>query len=449
MFLKYFSVLGALGICLFLVFFLLHHKDEKKVFNLQTDMLENQASQIDRLKSEMLEMNKDIMKIRKANLLERKKVEKALKEVESVQKRFLSVLRSFKTMKEKFESWKDVFEEEKHKERDREAKETKERLEGERLEGERLERERLERERLDDVSAIAAATLLATSVITEPPSSVGDFDFASWTGGNFKVKDVDVDSWKFVSSLGEDEVILDEYFVKESSALIEGFFVEVGASDGKTNSASLIFEKYLGWSGILVEGCPLKKENLVSNRPSHSVLKVLDAVCAADESHVNYSPECQIVASGIQVPCVPLTWITAKAHLPFVDFLNVRVDGNEFQVLSSINFSQLSIRVITLRIKGMKTHDLTQTQVLLEGNGFVSRGLCCGYSVEIWENKAFSRVLPETRESVFWSASGEAAKKHGRLRPCEKIPVLKAMEIQEANPEVLEYAKSFESKACA
>ena len=36
----------------------------------------------------------------------------------------------------------------------------------------------------------------------------------------------------------------------------DGFFVECGVLDGETRSNSLVFEKTLGWNGLIIEGDP-------------------------------------------------------------------------------------------------------------------------------------------------------------------------------------------------
>jgi len=50
--------------------------------------------------------------------------------------------------------------------------------------------------------------------------------------------------------------------------LYGGYFVDIGAHDGITNSNSYIFEKYFGWSGICVEPNPNLRsyQTLINNR---------------------------------------------------------------------------------------------------------------------------------------------------------------------------------------
>lgn len=57
---------------------------------------------------------------------------------------------------------------------------------------------------------------------------------------------------EFTSESGEDEFLFELFDGK-----LDGFFIEVGAHDGKTNSVSYPFEA-VGWNGLLVE--PLERE---------------------------------------------------------------------------------------------------------------------------------------------------------------------------------------------
>ena len=42
-----------------------------------------------------------------------------------------------------------------------------------------------------------------------------------------------------------------------SSIKRDGFFIECGALDGETRSNSLLFERFRGWTGLLVEADPV------------------------------------------------------------------------------------------------------------------------------------------------------------------------------------------------
>ena len=61
-----------------------------------------------------------------------------------------------------------------------------------------------------------------------------------------------------------------------------GFFIEAGAYDGEVYSNSLLFEKKLNWTGLLVEPNPDNFKSLLSkNRKSYSI-----ETCLSTKSHV-------------------------------------------------------------------------------------------------------------------------------------------------------------------
>ena len=57
-------------------------------------------------------------------------------------------------------------------------------------------------------------------------------------------------------------VALDVY-----SSMRNGYFVELGASDGLTYSNTVDLERHYGWRGLCIEGAPHKFAKLQANRP--------------------------------------------------------------------------------------------------------------------------------------------------------------------------------------
>ena len=52
----------------------------------------------------------------------------------------------------------------------------------------------------------------------------------------------------------------------------DGFFIECGALDGETRSNSLFFERFRGWTGLLIEADPVNYQQMVSkNRRAYMV----------------------------------------------------------------------------------------------------------------------------------------------------------------------------------
>ena len=55
----------------------------------------------------------------------------------------------------------------------------------------------------------------------------------------------------------------------------DGFFIEAGALDGEHLSNTLYMERFLNWTGILIEADPKSYDNLLKrNRKSVNTLKI-------------------------------------------------------------------------------------------------------------------------------------------------------------------------------
>ena len=68
---------------------------------------------------------------------------------------------------------------------------------------------------------------------------------------------------KSYSQIGQDLEVLKRYNNKR-----DGFFVEIGASDGIVFSNTYLLEKFFNWKGICVEPIPNRYESLCKNRPN-------------------------------------------------------------------------------------------------------------------------------------------------------------------------------------
>eukprot|EP00889_Picochlorum_renovo_P005493 jgi/Picre1/32523/NNA_007869.t1 len=78
---------------------------------------------------------------------------------------------------------------------------------------------------------------------------------------------------RFSKSQQGEDVFLWNYF----GDMCGGSYIELGAIDGVVLSNSFIFNKALGWSGILVEASPVNAANLMNNRPDDICVNA--AVC--------------------------------------------------------------------------------------------------------------------------------------------------------------------------
>lgn len=150
----------------------------------------------------------------------------------------------------------------------------------------------------------------------------------------------------------EDIALLTQYYSRPLRC--NGTFLEIGALDGIIYSDTLMFEKYLGWNGILIEA---QRDNIVSlrkNRPKAKVYGV--AVCEEGVGSVQFAGRGAIGGvlkemtkkhfdswilsnMSVPVPCKPLSWILRDANVHQIDFFILDVEGAEYNVLRTMNWS--------------------------------------------------------------------------------------------------------------
>ncbi len=140
-----------------------------------------------------------------------------------------------------------------------------------------------------------------------------------------------------------------------------GFFVELGAYDGITQSNSVLLEA-LGWRGLLIEATPSSYAKCVRARPQ---MIVEHAACVAtgretqttvitDVGLMSITSESDLAgderaawleARGrapqeIEVPAVPMSELLDKHGIEKVDLLLLDVEGAEVEVLNGIDFDR-------------------------------------------------------------------------------------------------------------
>ena len=150
-----------------------------------------------------------------------------------------------------------------------------------------------------------------------------------------------------------------------------GFFVDIGAHNGKNINNTLYFEKNNNWTGLNVE--PIKNvfDKLVINRPNNINLNC--AVCNNNgETEFIYNKGYSEMISGlkdtydsrhwerlqkeiktknsitelIKVKTKKLETICDENNISHINYLSIDVEGAEFEVIKSINFNKVFIDVI-------------------------------------------------------------------------------------------------------
>ena len=150
-----------------------------------------------------------------------------------------------------------------------------------------------------------------------------------------------------------------------------GVFVDIGAHDGLSINNTIFFEKNRGWSGINVEPIKSVYDELTKNRS-----KSINLNCAVSNTDGNAEFICNEgyteMISGlkdyfdprhikrlnselnqyggqtnvIMIPTKRLETILDETGIKHVHYLNIDVEGAEFEVVKSINFDKVFIDII-------------------------------------------------------------------------------------------------------
>ncbi|MDQ2719746.1 MAG: FkbM family methyltransferase [Bacteroidota bacterium] len=171
----------------------------------------------------------------------------------------------------------------------------------------------------------------------------------------------------FYSQNGQDKFIASLFRNKKG-----GVFVDIGAYDGLNLSNTIYFEKYLNWTGICIEPNPEVFKELKNNRNCNclnycvndkkGVFKFLSVsgygvmlsglMDCFDKRHLERIDKIIIEHGGeksiINIPAFPLKDIFQQYSIIEIDYCNIDVEGGEINVLNSIDFSKVKIKVFTI-----------------------------------------------------------------------------------------------------
>ncbi|CAC5378943.1 unnamed protein product [Mytilus coruscus] len=144
-----------------------------------------------------------------------------------------------------------------------------------------------------------------------------------------------------------------------------GFYVECGALNGEKGSNSLFFERVRKWNGLLIEGDPtnyaeLKKINrkafsinaCISPRATpfkakfHKAFNMGRAI--HDEQSENWVKRIHKNKDLVEIECFPLYSLMLALNRTTIDFFSLDVEGDEVNVLKTIPFDKLNIKMMTV-----------------------------------------------------------------------------------------------------
>ena len=175
----------------------------------------------------------------------------------------------------------------------------------------------------------------------------------------------------------QEDIFLNENFFKNKR---NGIYIELGALDGVLYSNTKFFEDSLNWTGILIEPHPDKFNLLKKNRPKNFLFNNLIS-CHTEPLVFRYFVDYHAAVSGVEstlskyhfdtyfesnnklnmslpqnkifIKPTKLTDIVNQTKLTHIDLLSLDVEGHEYEVLQSWNFS-IPIDVILIETLGVQ-----------------------------------------------------------------------------------------------
>ena len=181
----------------------------------------------------------------------------------------------------------------------------------------------------------------------------------------------------FLKSQSKEDKMLLHWF----NGLCRGTYLEMGALNGVTFSNSYVFNQKFNWTGVLIEANPQTFKELQKNRP-HELSRVNAKICsrrqttsgiwefATERFRQKWWPQVKIENTD-PLECVPLREIL-QATVPdktFFDFFSLDVEGAEYEVLTSLNFSAVAFGIIIVEQAGENTKT-EKVRKIFDENGY-------------------------------------------------------------------------------
>ena len=164
---------------------------------------------------------------------------------------------------------------------------------------------------------------------------------------------------KSYSQIGQDLAVLEFYKNKKN-----GYFVEIGASNGIELSNTYLLEKKYNWTGICVEPLPERFAMLRKNRPNsiccaQPVYDKSNEIVLFDVAHrydllsgisKNIDYHKHTVNSNkttLELKTISLTDLLKHCNAPrFMEYLSLDTEGSELAILESLDFQQYKFGLI-------------------------------------------------------------------------------------------------------
>ncbi len=193
-------------------------------------------------------------------------------------------------------------------------------------------------------------------------------------------------------SQSKEDIFLNENIFRNKQ---NGVYIELGALDGVEYSNTKFFEDSLNWKGILIEPHPEKFKLLQINRPNNFLFNNLVS-CHKEPLEFRYFVDQCAAVSGVEntlsqhhfdtffennnewfkslsqnkifIKPASLTEIVKSTNITHIDLLSLDVEGHEYEVLKSWDFS-IPIDIILIETLGVQPEkDELCREILIKNN---------------------------------------------------------------------------------
>ena len=161
---------------------------------------------------------------------------------------------------------------------------------------------------------------------------------------------------KSYSQEAQDLKVLLHYKLKK-----DGYFLEIGASDGVKFSNTYLLEQKYNWSGICVE--PIKDDynKLVNNRTCHCSNMAVYSNSGEElefniyefnllsglNKHINTVFNYHPIKEKVIVETITLNDLLEKYNAPsFIEYMSLDTEGSEYEILSVFDFTKYKFGLI-------------------------------------------------------------------------------------------------------
>ncbi len=158
-----------------------------------------------------------------------------------------------------------------------------------------------------------------------------------------------------------------------------GFFIEVGANDGLSQSNTRYFEQYKGWRGLLIEAIPDLADKCKKNRPKSIVenYALVGNDYPLDYIEIHYCNLMSVIENDVvelnkhiqdgqklfpkektytvKVPAITLSEMLEKHKISKIDLLSLDVEGFEANVLKGLDLEKYRPKFLLIEVRDIET----------------------------------------------------------------------------------------------